>query len=579
MKSKRTLLVLLAAGAALHGAYLLALRAHDPLSDLLVHDAHRYHAWASAWAAGERFETGAFSQAPLYPALVAAVFSVAGRHLTAVVVLQLALAMGALALVHAAARRAYGAAAAATAVALGVLAHPLAFYEARLLPTVVAVFLAALAVERLQAAQAAGNQRAWLLAGGAVGLAGVARPDLLLLAPAAFVLPAARRLRAGAALAAGVLLVVAPVAVRNLLASGELVLVSTQGGITFWQGNNPAARGGYSTPEGFSGSIATQRQEARALAAPALGPAAGDAEVSRYWLRRGLASLAEDPGRAARLVARKAALALDAREHGLEYAPRLDRSPLRPLLPVSFGVLFALAAVRLVRSPADRSAERPLLLLLAVEAVVLLAFYAAGRYRMTALPALLAVAGFGTVSLARALRARTAAAPLGAVAAGALLAYAPLPGREAAVLAVEDAGALRDRGEAFLTRGDLTRAREALQRAAALNPGDPTLPLDLGKVEARAGDPGRAAAHFRRALTMAPDLAEAHLDLGVLLYTGGHLEAAAASFAAAHRLDPADAAAANNLLGTLRRLGRLGEARALAADMDARGVPVDAALR
>jgi Flp pilus assembly protein TadD len=78
---------------------------------------------------------------------------------------------------------------------------------------------------------------------------------------------------------------------------------------------------------------------------------------------------------------------------------------------------------------------------------------------------------------------------------------------------------------------------------------------------------------------MAPDLAEAHLDLGVLLYTGGHLEAAAASFAAAHRLDPADAAAANNLLGTLRRLGRLGEARALAADMDARGVPVDAALR
>jgi tetratricopeptide (TPR) repeat protein len=252
---------------------------------------------------------------------------------------------------------------------------------------------------------------------------------------------------------------------------------------------------------------------------------------------------------------------------------------LRPLLPVSFGVLLALAAVRAVRRAPDRIAERPLLLLVAVEAVVLLAFYAASRYRMTALPALLALAGFGAVSLARAVRERAAAAPLAAVAAGAALAFLPLPGRGSDVLAVEEAGALRDRGEAFLTRGDLESARNELTRAAVRSPGDPTLPLDLGKVEAKAGNVARAEAHLRRALSLAPGLAEAHLDLGVVLYTSGRLPEAADAFAEARRLDPASAAAANNLLGTLLRLGRRAEAGRVAADMAARGVPIDAALR
>ncbi|HEX5044491.1 MAG TPA: tetratricopeptide repeat protein, partial [Candidatus Polarisedimenticolaceae bacterium] len=509
--------------------------------------------------------------------LVAAVFAAAGPSLGAILGVQLALGTAALGLVYVSARRAYGTRAAVAAVVLGGLTHALAFYTARLLPTVIAVFLAALAVERLQAAQRSPQPRAWLLAGGAVGLAAVARPDLLLLAPASLLLPGLRRLRPLLAFAAGCALMVTPVTLRNHAVSGEWVLVSTQGGITFWQGNNPAARGGFSVPEGFSGSIATQREEARALAG--LPSSAGDAAVSRHWFRRGLAFLLEDPARAARLVARKASLALDGHEHGLEYAPHLDASPLRPLLPVSFGVLLALAAVRLVRRPVSPQAERPLLLLLAVEAAVLLAFYAAGRYRMTALPALLAVAGFGAAQLVEAVRTRAVAAPLAAVAAGAFVAFLPLPGRGAATVAREDAGALRDRGEAFLSRGDLPRARAELQRALPLAPRDPTLPLDLGKVEAKAGDAAHAESYLRQALTLAPGLTEAHLDLGAVLYLQGRLPEAARAFREALRLNPRSAEAANNLLGTLLHMGQREEAATLAREMAASGVPIDAALR
>ncbi|HEX5043339.1 MAG TPA: hypothetical protein VFV75_10565, partial [Candidatus Polarisedimenticolaceae bacterium] len=115
MKEKHRLVLLLAASAALHGAYLLAWRAHDPLWDLLVHDAHRYHAWASTWAVGKTFEAGAFSQAPLYPALVAAVFAAAGPSLGAILGVQLALGTAALGLVYVSARRAYGTRAAVAA--------------------------------------------------------------------------------------------------------------------------------------------------------------------------------------------------------------------------------------------------------------------------------------------------------------------------------------------------------------------------------------------------------------------------------------------------------------------------------
>jgi len=75
--------------AAVRVAYLFVYAARDPLYDHLLHDAKRYHEWASALAAGKPWEAGSFHQAPLYPYLVALAYALVGARPLAVYVIQL----------------------------------------------------------------------------------------------------------------------------------------------------------------------------------------------------------------------------------------------------------------------------------------------------------------------------------------------------------------------------------------------------------------------------------------------------------------------------------------------------------
>ncbi|AEJ44797.1 glycosyltransferase family 39 protein [Alicyclobacillus acidocaldarius] len=86
------------------------------------------------------------------------------------------------------------------------------------------------------------------------GLACAVRP-VLMLAPApwfAYLMVARVGWRRACALAAamlsGVLLAVAPITVRNVIDLHAFVLVSTNGGVNLWQGNNPHANGAYFWP-------------------------------------------------------------------------------------------------------------------------------------------------------------------------------------------------------------------------------------------------------------------------------------------------------------------------------------------
>ena len=88
-RSALAIAAVLASSAVVRVAYLSVYAASDPLYDHLLHDAKRYHEWASALALGKTWEAGAFHQAPLYPYLVALVYALAGARPLAVYVIQL----------------------------------------------------------------------------------------------------------------------------------------------------------------------------------------------------------------------------------------------------------------------------------------------------------------------------------------------------------------------------------------------------------------------------------------------------------------------------------------------------------
>ena len=70
--------------------------------------------------------------------------------------------------------------------------------------------------------------------------------------------------------------------------------------------------------------------------------------------------------------------------------------------------------------------------------------------------------------------------------------------------APRSARAWQNLGAAYLTRGELARAAQALERAGALQPELPAIWLNLGQVETRRGRPERAVVHFARAARIEP---------------------------------------------------------------------------
>src|SRR5436190_4849060 len=86
------LLAILALAFVLRLAHLWAVR-DQPFFARLAMDSQEYDRWAQGIAAGDWLGSQVFFQAPLYPYLLAAVYSVFGRSLDAVYLFQIAAAV------------------------------------------------------------------------------------------------------------------------------------------------------------------------------------------------------------------------------------------------------------------------------------------------------------------------------------------------------------------------------------------------------------------------------------------------------------------------------------------------------
>ncbi|WP_337175681.1 phospholipid carrier-dependent glycosyltransferase [Paludisphaera sp.] len=177
---------------------------------------------------------------PLYPVILAPLTVLEGdRPRVGLTLLHVALGAGTAALAVVAARRLGASPRRALVAGLIVAYDPVLAWQAKSAMTeTLAAFLAALAV-----ALAAGRRP--VVAGGALGLASLARPSLLpgagLVALAAAIFaPGDRRerLRRAGLLAVGVGGVMLPWGARNQLAMGEFVVTTTHGGYTLALANN-----------------------------------------------------------------------------------------------------------------------------------------------------------------------------------------------------------------------------------------------------------------------------------------------------------------------------------------------------
>jgi tetratricopeptide (TPR) repeat protein len=485
--------------------------------DVPLVDGANYFRTAARIAAGDLLAGGhAFWQPPLYPYFLAALFTVVGTRMAVIYAVQSAIGALSCVLLYLVGRRIFGERAGICAALIAGLYGPLVYFDAQPLIPFLHIFLVLLGI--LFLLRAAGipelspaPRRDWLLGGVSWGLAAIATPNILLAVPVIAVW-AFRRARAAPAvplalLLAGVAAPVLSVTARNLAVAGDLVLISSNGGINFFIGNNPDFERTIRIRPG--GEFERLAQEPENLG---IVSASGR---SRYFTARALRFLGSYPGQALRLYGRKIRDLLAGREipRNQELYRYRESSSLLAALLWRFGIAFPFGVVAplalggaCLRSGRSVGGRSLLLLFAAVYAVSILLFFPAARYRLPLVPVAVLFAGHLLAAVRVAWRR-----PLVATAVlGGLLLFNMDAGKASERWPEEEA---LNRATALRIKGRPQEAREEYLRALALNPRRIDPLNSLAAMAAREGRWEEAAERYGEILEIVPDFVQVRRHL------------------------------------------------------------------
>jgi len=522
-----------------------------PFSYLRIGDAEAYHLWALRIANGQWLGDGIFYQAPLYPYFLALVYKVFGDGATMIRFVQAIIGAGSCVLLAAAGMALFGARGAIAGALLAIYPSAI-FLDGLLEKSVLVSFFTAALLYLLADRQIRFRE---FLAGVALGLLSLTRENALLLAIPVLAWFLIEHRFAAAAFLAGCALVLLPVGLRNYAVGGEFLITTSQFGPNFYIGNHPGARGLYEPLVPGRGNAAAEREDATRLAEEASGRALSPDEVSSFWTARAFEFIRTQPVAWVRQLTRKLALTYNAVEIADTESQDVyaeSSSVLRALAPLSFGVVFCLAAVGACLTA---HAWRRLWFLYAIAltyTLSIITFYVFARYRFPLVPVLLLFAAGGIVvwreKSARPMR-RWA---FGALVLAAVLTYLPLEntrmGRASHYLNIANVF--------FLNPETWDHADTFYDKALEASPQSAETHFGKGMLLARRNRPREAVVHYRAAVEAWPDNADIRLNLGLALAALGEIEPALEEFDTASRLrlgDPTGYLMAGKLLLTQSR--------------------------
>ncbi|MGC8742074.1 MAG: glycosyltransferase family 39 protein [Candidatus Sumerlaeaceae bacterium] len=540
-------------------------RIYDPFyaHTLPETDMHTYWEWAKAIAAGDWLsrKQGAFYYGPLYPYWLALWFRFFGPNFDVVHGLQAAIGVVAPLAIWSLTRRLIGAREGLVAGLLIATAAPIIFYEQLLLMEGLLVAIHALFIWSVGRGLSDERRQAWhwaALSGLLAGLACLGRGNFQLVAllflavwyvaprfcrsdtggtcgsqaeasahspRAAGVFDGLRkldqeRLRAVAAYAATLGLVLGLSLARNGLVGDKWVLTTSNGPILLYLGNAPDSMGIFHYPDSFF----------------AIDAKYGGDRGAVPWTRELLVAIAHQPLQFVKGLARKIALFLSAYEVADNanfyllgrFSPLVRWNPFGWQLILSFGVLGLWLERRHWRDHFFLYAYA------ASFALSIVAVFVVGRYRLEFLLPMAVWAGAGMIHLLEALAQRRwrRAAALTAVAIALWIAFAPRWSPAIGLNTPPGIAGVRPirpndytlLARAFLESNRLREAEETLAEGFAEHPWDQTLAKNLALMLEHRGELLRASDVLRRYLAfMANDIDMAR-ELARLLARAGRLE-------------------------------------------------------
>jgi len=405
------------------------------------------------------------------------------------------------------------------------------YYDSALLITSLMVLLTSLlALVLLRCESEPRRVLSFVAAGLLLGLAGLARPNILLLGPALFIwlwvllrpqLGAGPALRRYLLIAVTSLVVILPVTVRNYLVGDDLVFIAWQGGYNFYIGNNHEANGWSATAPGIAATWEGGYRESIAVAEESEGRPLKRSEVSDFWYGLAWKEIRNHPSTFISLLFRKLRLFVNGYEipNNLDiYLSRDVSSIMKPLLFARlvyfpFGLLAPLAIIGLVMSLTEWRRYLLVYVILGSYLATLLMFFVCARYRQPLIPFMILFAVYGVVRIIDFRRRRQ-----GKNLALALFMLALLiaesnhntlglnPRRTAA----EDHNVI---GNAYLRQNNLAGAEFEYKQAVAADSTFAPAYNNLGLISTRRNRIRDAVRYYNDAVRVDPDYVEGYVNL------------------------------------------------------------------
>lgn len=561
--------------------YLLELR-DSAFFGVLIGDSLEYDRWAREISAGDWLGGTVFYQAPLYPYLLGAFYSVAGHDPFGARVLQALFGAASAVLLAIGGGRFFDRR--VGMIAGGLLAiYPTAIFFDGLIQKSSLDLLLLTALIAALGMVADRPARRWLaLSGLLLGLLALNRENARILYPvvAAWLWMshggdwAGRAVRI-AVFTAALAAVMVPVGLRNAYVGGEFLISTSQAGSNFYIGNSRGATGVYESLVEGRGNARYEREDATRLAEEAAGRTLTPGEVSTFWWRRALEDIRSDPAGWVRLMALKTWLTVAATEQidteSIE-AYATESRVLAALRWFTFGVVMALAVpgVWLTRRQWRRSwVLHGSFLALALSVI---AFFVLSRYRFPMAPfgILFAAATLGALPGVRALpRRHVLGLACVALVLGIVLHIPARPSADDTFLHY---------GTELVRLGRPAEAVPLLERAAAENPAHAATRLDLALALHQTQQPDRAFEAFREAVRLAPSSFRANASLAIALHQQGRPREAIPYYEAALGARPDSVEVTTNLALAYQETGDINAAAVQFEALLARQ-PQDFALR
>ena len=542
-------LIVAAAALLVRLVYLIELSTKPGFSVPMVDELWHWE-WAHEILNKSFWGEGAYFRAPLYPYFLAFLTWITDSSIFWSKLLQLLLCGGTAIFLYRLADRLFDRRVAIISGFIYAFYGTLVFYETMYLIPVLFLFLIVWGMYRLVAYADSPSLKTWLVTGLIFGLAALARPNVLVVIPFLMLwlffrhrqpLVRSKRVLTPLLLLVGVMVAIAPVTVRNKIVTGDFILISSQGGVNFYIGNNEYANGLWmAMPEIDLNQSITWSQFipiTKQIAEKEAGQPLSDAEQSAFWTGKAVDFIIDHPGHFVSLVFRKSVYLLS----GFENSDNTDIYYQRGksylfsallwdmLVYFPFGMLLPLSLVGIYLCRRDLKKLWPLYIFLLAYAPTITLFLVTARHRLPLLPFLIVLAAAGLVKLRTARKQRQVRQVIIAL----VIIHAAALATNRTYFDIGSSNPFQihfNNGIKFERLEDYAAAEKEYLAADALYPYSPSLINNLGFIQYRLGKIDKAENNYHRAIRIKPEYGRPYNNLGLIVRDRGDNDSALVLF-------------------------------------------------